>query len=180
MNTIFLVVGPSGSGKTTLCNKLEDAFRLKVLDSYTTRAPRYVGENGHIFVDSYQKWRAQNPDETIVGITVFGGYRYWATANQVDKSDLYVIDPAGIEFFREKYNGEKQVKVVYVQTNLFRRFARMRAIYGARAAMKRLLRDGRQFHGWRNKADYVVKNQDLSDAFASLSKYIRRFMEVEG
>ena len=50
MKNIFLIVGASGSGKTTIVEQLEQRYGLTSIQSYTTRAARYVGEKGHIFV----------------------------------------------------------------------------------------------------------------------------------
>ena len=50
MKNIYCIAGPSGSGKTTIAEELKKRYGMKVLESYTTRAPRYEGETGHIFV----------------------------------------------------------------------------------------------------------------------------------
>ena len=50
MKNIFLIMGASGSGKTTITEQLEQRYGLTSIQSYTTRAARYVGEKGHIFV----------------------------------------------------------------------------------------------------------------------------------
>lgn len=106
---IMLFVGPSGSGKTTIAKWMSNCFGMKVLDSYTTRAPRYEGEKGHIFVTDEEFDKLTD----LVAYTEFDGHRYCATAEQVEENDIYVIDPAGVEYFKEKYHGSKDVKIVY-------------------------------------------------------------------
>lgn len=107
MNSILLLVGASGSGKTTVANELCQRYGLKQIDSYTTRPPRYHGEAGHIFVSDDEFDRLEN----LVGFTNYNGARYCATAAQVEACDVYVIDPAGVEFFRTAYRGSKTVFV---------------------------------------------------------------------
>ena len=106
MRNFFLIVGPSGSGKTSVCLSLEK-YGLSQIYSYTTRKPRGPGEKGHVFVDDYNEWIENNPEDTIVGYTVFAGNHYWATSKQVQENDLYVIDPAGVDFFNRRYCGDR-------------------------------------------------------------------------
>lgn len=105
---IYLLVGASGSGKTTVTRIMEEKYGWKSLDSYTTRKPRYIGEKGHIFVD--KETFDLLPDK--VGYTVFDNNEYCATALQVDESDIYIIDPAGVDYFTQKYRGKKKPVVI--------------------------------------------------------------------
>ena len=92
---ICLLVGPSGSGKTTIANKLSEEKGWKVLQSYTTRPKRYSNETGHIFVSEEEFEQYKND---LCAYTEFDGYKYWATNQQVDESEIYIIDPAGVDF----------------------------------------------------------------------------------
>lgn len=108
MRNIYCVVGPSGCGKTTITEALQEKYGYKTVESYTTRPARYTGETGHVFV-SKEEFDALGP---LCAYTLFNGHEYGVTADIVDKSDLYVIDPAGIEFFKENYNGSKGISVI--------------------------------------------------------------------
>ena len=48
---ILHINGRGGSGKTTLVNALNDALWLQKTANYTTRKPRYEGEQGYNFVE---------------------------------------------------------------------------------------------------------------------------------
>ena len=41
---LFCILGASASGKSTLVKMLENEFKMKQIPSYTTRLPRYEGE----------------------------------------------------------------------------------------------------------------------------------------
>lgn len=105
MNRILLLIGASGSGKSTVARYLCEQYGLRQIDSYTTRPPRYRGEPGHIFITDEEFDQLQD----FVGYTLYNGHRYGATAQQVEENDIYVIDPAGVEFFRTAYHGDKKV-----------------------------------------------------------------------
>ena len=50
----------------------------------------------------------------IVAYTYFDKHHYWATAQQVNENDIYIIDPDGVAFFRSHYWGPKQVVVIWL------------------------------------------------------------------
>lgn len=108
MKNIYCVVGPSGSGKTTLANALTEKYGYKVIESYTTRPPRYDGEKGHIFV-SPEEFAALGDKYAY---NVYDGYEYGITADLIKKNDLYVVEPSGVEDLLKRYRGEKGVKVL--------------------------------------------------------------------
>lgn len=107
MKNIYLICGSSGTGKSTLVEKLEKKHGMTAVRSYTTRQQRTPEENGHIFVteEEFDKLR-------LAALTTFDGYRYGATEEQIDAADLYILDPAGIEYMRIGYHGSKGIVVI--------------------------------------------------------------------
>lgn len=110
MKNIYLIIGRSGSGKTTLTEMLAKEHGLKTVWSYTTRPARYEGEEGHIFVSE---------DEfdclgEMCAYTEYGGYRYGVTSEIIDNSDLYVIDPPGVLYLKDRYKGSKGLITVFL------------------------------------------------------------------
>ena len=171
--TTFLIVGESGSGKTSLCNILSEEKGMKQLWSYTTRNRRYDGEPGHVFVPSMGVWQALNPTEIVVGYTHFAGHDYWATAKQVDESDLYVIDVDGVDFFKKNYAGHKNIKVVYIRSSVLERATRMLSRGdGLISTARRLINDAIAFRRAAGMADKVIRNREFSEAFGDLWHYI--------
>lgn len=114
---IFLIVGPSGSGKDTVVKKLCSYFHAKQLKSYTTRPKRYDDEDCHIFVvsnkEDFGDIKSQYPNR--VAETIFDNHFYFATKEQVEESDFYIIDPSGVEIFKEKYDGNKKIVTIFLR-----------------------------------------------------------------
>lgn len=104
---LYCIVGPSGVGKTTLANELSQSLHMRQVPSYTTRAPRYDGETGHIFV---------TPDEfhklgEMCAYTKRNGIEYGVTADLLDQCQIYVIDPPGVNYLTSHY-ANRNVKVI--------------------------------------------------------------------
>jgi hypothetical protein len=91
-NDITLIIGRSGTGKSTIEKKLCDTYNVKTIKSYTTRPPRSVDDDTHIFIDDsdYDKL------EPKIATTTINGVRYFATLDQFNESKIYVIDPRGM------------------------------------------------------------------------------------
>lgn len=159
-NVICLIVGESGSGKTTMSNLLSEYGNLNVLESYTTRPERYKDEKGHVFVTD-EDYELLKPN--ICAFTEFDGYKYWATNDQVDKSDVYVIDPAGIDYFKNQYRGEKHVVVVYLKVDKKERKRRMLNRGDSKKAVKRRLKhDKKAFKNVEKCADVIFTSANSS------------------
>lgn len=183
MNSIYLIVAPSGAGKTTIVDFLESNYGLKSINSYTTRRPRFDGETGHIFVSDEEFDKLTD----MVAYTMFDNNRYCATVEQVEENDLYVIDPKGVEFFKQHYNGNKQVKVIYIESDITTRYERMRQraedtglshLEAVDLSLKRIVNDVSEFYDYvhhRVQVDYTVKNNNnttIKDIADKLYKFI--------
>lgn len=105
MRNLYCIMGKSGSGKTTLVEELEKKYGLRVIQSYTTRPPRYKGETGHIFV-SKEEFDALGE---LCAYNVFDGYEYGVTLQQIEDNDIYVVDPSGVLSLYENYKGNKKI-----------------------------------------------------------------------
>lgn len=92
---LFCIIGRTSSGKTSLTKEVAKQLNLKVVKSYTTRPLRpgeIEEESDHYFIseDEYPKYQ-----KDIIAYTEINGYRYFATREELDKTDIYVIDPKG-------------------------------------------------------------------------------------
>ena len=120
-NPLYLFVGRSASGKTTIANVLEEQYSLRQVQSYTTRAPRYQGEIGHVFVTEEEFGHLTH----IVSYTEYNGNKYCATSELLDQCDIFVVDPPGVETLLEKYNTDRPIVALYFDANVHNRIGRM-------------------------------------------------------
>ena len=91
-----LIIGRTGTGKDTLRLILEQNYNWKFVISYTTRPKRTKDEKSHIFIT---KEEAKNfKDEDKAAKTVIGDIEYFATKQQIEECDGYIIDPKGLEY----------------------------------------------------------------------------------
>ena len=87
-----LILGRSAVGKDYLADKLSKNFGLKGVKSKTTRPIRFLHEDTHIFVNQ----ETADKEVNKVAETKINGYTYYATKEDVDKADYYIIDPLGL------------------------------------------------------------------------------------
>jgi len=122
LKLMYLLVGESGSGKSTVAQEMEK-WGYKELKSYTTREPRYEGEDSHIFIteDDYVRYKGTNE---IVAYTRFNDSHYFCTRTQLYYNDVYVIDPDGIEYLKQHVDDVRFI-TIYIDTPLHRRIWRM-------------------------------------------------------
>lgn len=181
-NRIALLIGPSGSGKTTIAEYLHSHYGLHQIESYTTRPPRYPGEGGHIFVSEQEFDQLQD----LVAYTEFDGNRYCATATQVEKSDIYVVDIAGAEYFKVAYHGSKEPIVFYLSVPEEERIRRMRDRGDSEQAIEqRICNDKKMFEdaGRRLKPLYsevwLIENDDIAKAVQKIVRCLKpTFQEI--
>jgi len=68
------------------------------------------------------------PQEMVVARNEFDGHMYGATVEEAWKSDVYVVDPAGIPTYIDRYREKKDIpepSIVYLTAPLHVRFIRM-------------------------------------------------------
>lgn len=104
-NTLILLVGPSGSGKSTVASMLEMRNGWRQLISYTTRPRRSPEESSHTFISEEDFMRLKD----LMAYTEYNGYRYGATRQQIEDSDVYVVDIPGVESLVQNYKGNKRL-----------------------------------------------------------------------
>ena len=121
MKRKIMIVGRSGCGKDTLAYFLTLLYKLIQLISITTRPPRYKGEKAHVFKSEEEA----NKMTDRVAETVINGYQYFATRQQLDECDVYVVDPKGLQDVCER---APDVELCVVYVNASTKTRRKRAI----------------------------------------------------
>lgn len=153
-DTLYLLCGKSASGKSTITNILEKKYGLKQVRSYTTRKPRYDGEDGHVFVNT----NAFEKLGKLAAYTFYNGNHYGVTYDQVEQCDVYVIDPAGVEVLLKNFNDMRPIRIIYFDAAVSVRINRMvERGAGDHEIISRLLTDDTE-DDWYYKLDALVYN----------------------
>ena len=143
---IFCIVGESGTGKTALAQYLEEYYNIPMIQSYTDRKPRYVGENGHKFI-SEEDFDRIDIDE-MIAITEFGRHRYCCLHEDVEKINTYVIDEKGLDYLIEHHSDKYEI----VSIRLYR-MDELKCV-----SPERLARDEGMFKKGVYDFDYLIIN----------------------
>lgn len=171
MKTLICLLGGSGSGKDSIAKKLEnDGF--KFLKSYTTRPQRKGEGNTHIFIKSED---VENHTSDIIAYTEISPYIYFATIQQLLDSDVYIIDPNGLKFLKDKITNIKLIPI-FINVSEQKRFTRaMNRGDKKEDIEKRFSSEFEQFDQFRKSEEYYsVINDDLDTAYQIVKAIIEK------
>lgn len=184
MKPLFCMVGKSASGKTTIADILEKSGKYRQTQSYTTRSPRYENEIGHVFVTNEEFDKLEN----IVAYTEYNGFRYAATAEQINSVDIYVVDVPGVETLLDKYHSKRPIVVFYFDTSVRTRIDRMIDRHDSDMAIISRLYNDEEFD-WEDRLNKLIwhhknnlnrdvtlhiinANLDVANVLAQVTNYI--------
>ena len=182
---LYCICGMTASGKDSLVNKLVDNYpdKLKTICSYTTRPMRDNETEGkeHYFISKveFNQLMKSNPDNILAYTKICSeenpdGYEYMALDNELETSNVYIIDPKGIKYLKEKYSDLYNIVVIYIHANYEQRRERAKSSRSdfEKEFEKRVESENKQFELFiKNKEfDYIVFNNDggYSDALFTL------------
>jgi len=178
LNNLFIICGKSGSGKDHVVDRLCTEYNLKKVVSYTTRKPRTNEKGTHIFVT---KKEFNTLKDDMCAYTFFNGNYYCGTNQQVNESDLYILDKKGIEYFKEHYNNYKPFRVIYIDVPenicLLRMLKRGDGIENAH---KRVENDKIEFEGIEKLADIIIKNDYFNSCVCDIYEYMNECEKRKG
>ena len=170
---LYLLVGPSASGKTMVANALEDAGYNR-LKTYTTRQPRYPGEEGYHFI-SKEAFEALG--DKVFAPTKYNGNYYGCTAELLDAADIAILEPSGVCEVLAKYK-TRPVVVIGISCTMNELEARMRKRGDSDDTIKsRLEIDCTLFGCMNDICNIVVNNNKDRDLTISTVKNYIDFME---
>lgn len=149
---LFLFVGRSASGKTTIANMLAEKYGFVQVESYTTRKPRFEDESGHIFVSEEE---FKNLGD-LAAYTFYNGNHYGTTFEQLNVSDIYVVDIPGVESLLQKLKEDNRpICIIYFDASVYSRINRMlERGDGDMMIISRLLQDEKE--DWCKQLDSLV------------------------
>lgn len=174
-------MGRTCSGKTTITKEICKRMHLNLLKSYATREMRIdedVHNADHIFI---------NPDDVVkykdkmIAHTTINGIEYFSTVDQLLKSDVYIIDPNGIDYLRTskfpELNNIDFIEIyIRVPKSTIRRFAAQRG-NDLEEFETRYKNESEQFDYYEKHQQFmyhVLNNGTLEEAVDKLEKIIRR------
>ena len=111
----FLFIGRTASGKSSIAKAVCEKMGIIQVVSYTTRPMRKSEKNGsdHIFITDAEVAQYEND---IAAYTEINGYKYFTTYDVIDKSDIYVIDPIGVDNLKIKCGDQYEFVEIYIRT----------------------------------------------------------------
>lgn len=157
MKNFWTVSGRSGSGKDTLVDILLEMHpEWKKVVSKTTRPRRSPKEDCHIFTTE-KEYMNDVAKGIVIAHTFYNGYHYWATVEQVEAADLYIIDIPGLKELKLKYNGPKQIKSIGLFVSPQVSAERMTARGDSDVSInRRLIIDNEEFKPLGNSVDVLL------------------------
>ena len=174
---IFCIIGETASGKDSIVKKLKNWFdaphNLRQVVSCTTRKKRENETDGveHYFLTD-NEYAAMHAYSTVIAETQIGKFRYMATYDELLKSDIYIIDPNGLENFKkiiEMMNLDVELVTIYIHASLDTRIERGKFRGDDKEVfLNRVKSEENQFSRFReNKEfDYIIFNEDNMLEFA--------------
>ena len=169
-HTLLCVMGESACGKDTLINQLCERNNYSNLISYTTRPRREHEGDTHIFVDEDTYFRMRE-DRQIAACTSINNVDYWSTIEQICESDIYIIDPLGVQALKQLNIPNLRLVTVYI--NVPDDIRKERAIQRGDNMVtyrNRCLSERDQFRQLKKDAnfDYSISNLDAAKSYAVL------------
>lgn len=176
MKKLFCVVGRTGTGKDSLVDLVCSSLGMKKVKSYTTRERRPgEGDDSHVFIKPVEIDQFKGK---MAAYTKIGEVEYFATIEQVLEGDFYVIDPNGLDDFRERWDFNKfpmSIVVIYITVPKMTQLSRLLGRGdNAEKSNSRMLAENNQFGEFetRQRMDYTVVNSDLEQAVLGLQRIV--------
>jgi len=178
--TLYIISAPSGGGKTSLVNALlESVSNLEVSISYTTRPPRPGEKEGvdYHFIDQPEFKQLIQKKSLLEHAIVFGHY-YGTSLDWVTKKieagiDIILeIDWQGAQQIREKMPESIGIFIIPPSWEVLEKRLYLRA-QDKKDVIKKRMADAKAELTHYDEYDYLIVNENFSNALADLSAILR-------
>ena len=112
-HVLVCVMAESSAGKDSVVSKICELTGWTQLVSYTTRPRRENEGNTHVFVTE-NEYKEMREAGKVAAYTFINGYHYWSTIDQLYESDVYIIDPVGVESLKAMNLSNLKIVTVYI------------------------------------------------------------------
>jgi guanylate kinase len=178
--TLYIISAPSGGGKTSLVNALlESVANLEVSVSYTTRPPRPGEREGldYHFIDEigFKKLIETKSflEHAIVFSHHYGTSLDWVTKKIEAGVDIILeIDWQGARQIREKMPESIGIFIVPPSWEVLEKRLQLRA-QDKKSVIKKRMADAKAELAHYDEYDYLIVNENFSNALADLSAILR-------
>lgn len=179
MRTLFCVLGRSAAGKDTLVNAVCDELGLKRVITNTTRPKRHEFEDTYNFTNVVT-YEHDNALGEVAAHTQIGPYHYWATKQQLQNCDFYIIDYDGLKDL-VRNNPNLNIVTLYIFVPLGERIkrARLRQPQSMDAYYARLKAEDEQFEQLEQTQDYdyIIINESFNEAKEEIIEIINKELQ---
>lgn len=123
--TIICIVGRTSSGKDYISKRLSTILNYPLVVSHTTRPKRDNETNGveHWF-DTKSEFDNLMQNNTVIAYTKIGEYEYCALLEDIGDNAIYIIDAKGIEYLKQNFKDQINLKIIYIYCDEYIRRAR--------------------------------------------------------
>jgi guanylate kinase len=171
---LFCIIGETASGKDTLVERLisSNPELYKPVCSYTTREKRDGETDGkeHYFITKSEFDNIKREaGENVVAYTKIAnekgeGYEYMATLKEVMDANIYIIDPLGLKYLKDRFSDKLDVIAIYIYAPFVQRKKRAeksRSDFNTKFEKRVNAERGQFDHFYRHrKFDYIIYNFD--------------------
>ena len=110
--TLALLVGLPASGRSAIATQMSKKFNLTIAKCYTTRKPRFSGEDSYHFVTPKEFSRLN-----LYIQTEYAGDYYGVTQEELNQSDILVCNGNVANCIRNQYTGSKLLYIVQLRAD---------------------------------------------------------------
>ena len=167
---MFILVGPSASGKTTISDRLVEELGMRRVVTTTTRRRR-KGES----LDAYHFITSGEFDTSeMVEHVVYSGNRYGTSKQEVDSSNLAILEPQGaIAVCRYCQHKLRDCRIIGLSVSVKQQAERMvHRGDSAKDIDARIKNDRKAFSGFEAICHIVVPTTELEETYQRIRQYI--------
>ena len=179
--TILCTVGRTGSGKNYISERLSTILDYPLVVSHTTRPKRDNETNGveHWF-DTKEEFDALIQNNTMIAYTKIGEYEYCALLEDIGDNAIYIIDPHGIEYLKQNFKNQINLKIIYMYCDEYIRRARASTRSDFKTKWEQRNKDeDAQFTEFESnrKWNLLIDNSKAVLDMTAITKKVRRMLE---